>query len=93
MVEVPRFVRKKTRDVTFRDMTQTRWLRVPLPEIAYVRAIYEAYDGIGTLSAPIAARGELSLWVAPGQEALADEVERRLADEVGLQRIATPTTG
>ena len=68
-------------------MLQTRWLRVPVREIAYVRAIYEAYDGLCILSAPAADRGELTLWVGPGQEALADEVERRLARDAGLQRI------
>ena len=71
-------------------MGETRWLRVPVAEIGYVRSIYEAYDGLGTLSAPAADRGELSLWVAPGQEALADEIERRLARDAGLQRISGP---
>jgi hypothetical protein len=69
------------------DQGETRWLRVPVAEIAYARAIYEAYDGLGMLTAPAADRGELCLWVAPGQEALADEVEARLARECGLQRI------
>ncbi len=72
-------------------MSETRWLRVPLAEMAYVAAIYEAYDGLATLTAPSASRGELVLWVATGQEALADEVERRLAIEAGVQRIAAPT--
>jgi Domain of unknown function (DUF4911) len=67
-------------------MSQTRWLRVPVSEIGYVRAIYEAYDGLGMLTAPSPDRGELTLWVAPGLEWLADEVEARLVAEVGLQR-------
>jgi len=71
-------------------MGETRWLRVPVSEIDYVRAIYEAYDGLGMLTAPAPDRGELSLWVAPGQEALADEVERALTVECGLQRIPPP---
>ena len=71
-------------------MGETRWVRVPVAEITYVKSIYEAYDGLCTVSSPSAARGELSLWIAPGQEALADEVEQRLARECGLQRIATP---
>ena len=71
-------------------MGETRWFRVPVSEIAYVRAIYEAYDGLGMLTAPAPDRGELALWVPPGQEALADEVERRLVVEVGLQRIPPP---
>jgi hypothetical protein len=66
----------------------TRWYRVPVAEIAYVRSIFEAYDGVGTLSSPAADRGELTLWVAPGQEPIADELEGRLATECGLQRIA-----
>jgi hypothetical protein len=71
-------------------MGETRWFRVPVSEIAYVRAIYEAYDGLGTLTAPAPDRGELCLWVGPGQEALADEVERRLTIECGLQRVSDP---
>ena len=72
-------------------MGETRWLRVPVSEIGYVRSIYEAYDGLGTLTAPAADRGELALWVSPGHEPLADEIERRLARDVGLQRIAGPS--
>ena len=71
-------------------MSETRWVRVPVAEITYVKSIYEAYDGLCTVTSPAAARGELALWVAPGQDALADEIELRLARECGLQRIATP---
>ena len=70
---------------------ETRWIRVPVSEIGFVRAIYEAYDGLCTLSAPAADRGELALWIAPGNEALADDIERRLARTAGLQRIAART--
>jgi len=73
--------------VVFADPRMTRRFRAPVAEIAYVRSIYEAYDGVGTLSSE-AGRGELELWVAPGQEPLADEIERRLARECGLQRLA-----
>ena len=68
-------------------MGETRWLRVPVAEITYVKSIYEAYDGLCTVTSPSAARGELVLWVAPGHEALADELEQRLAQEAGLQRL------
>ncbi|MEO6952935.1 MAG: DUF4911 domain-containing protein [Polyangia bacterium] len=67
----------------------TRWVRVPVAEITYVKSIYEAYDGLCTVTSPSAARGELVLSIGPGQEALADEVERRLAREAGLQRIVS----
>ena len=66
----------------------TRRLRAPVSEIAYVRSIYEAYDGVGTLTSVAGGSGELELWVAPGQAPLADEIERRLARECGLQRLA-----
>ena len=66
---------------------ETRRYRVPVAEIAYVRAIYEAYDGLGMLTAPAPDRGELELWVGPGLEAWADEVEARLVRECGLQRL------
>jgi hypothetical protein len=69
---------------------ETRWIRVPVSEIDYVRSIYEAYDGLAMLTAPSPDRGELSLWIADGLDDLADEIEARLTREVGLQRIAAP---
>jgi hypothetical protein len=74
-------------------MGETRWLRVPVAEIAFVRAIYEAYDNLCILTAPAAERGELCLWIAPGHEDIADEIERKLSRDAGLQRIAAPTDG
>jgi hypothetical protein len=67
-----------------------RWFRVPLGEIAYVRAIVEGYDGVATVSAPDGNRGEIEWLIAPGREDEAAEIARRLAGEAGLVEIPCP---
>jgi hypothetical protein len=68
----------------------SRFFRVPLEEIGYVRAIFEGYDGVAQLKAPDPNRGEIELWIAEGFEDEVDEIARRLYDEAGLIEIARP---
>jgi hypothetical protein len=68
----------------------SRYFRVPLEEIGYVRAILEGYDGVAQLLAPDPNRGEIELWIAEGHEAEVDEITRRLYDEAGLIEISRP---
>jgi hypothetical protein len=60
-----------------------RRFHVPLPAIAYVRMILEAYDGLAVM---VSGRGErvVEWWIAPGREAEAETLARALADEVSL---------
>jgi hypothetical protein len=67
-----------------------RWFRVPLPQIAYVRAIVEGYDGVAVVSAPDPRRGEIELSIAPGQEAEAQAIVERLKREASLIEIPPP---
>jgi len=66
------------------------FFRVPLPEIAYVRAIVEGYDGLCVLHAPDPNRGEIEWLIADGREAEAAQLATRLRAEAGLQEIARP---
>ena len=68
----------------------SRWFRVPLGEIAYVRAIVEAYDGVALVRAPDPRRGEIEWLIGDGLEAEADALAERLAAEAGLIAIARP---
>jgi len=70
--------------------TTRRWFRVPLEQIAYVRAIVEGYDGVAVVSAPDPRRGEIELQIAPGQEAEAQALVQRLVDEAHLIEIPPP---
>jgi hypothetical protein len=64
-----------------------RRFRLPLEEIAYVRMIVEAYDGLAVVVSPEANLGLVEWWIAPGREAEADELARRLEGEARLQPI------
>jgi hypothetical protein len=69
----------------------SRFFRVPLGEIAYVRAILEAYDGLAVLRAPDPNRGEIEWLIGEGREAEAAELARRLANEASLIEIGRPS--
>jgi hypothetical protein len=68
----------------------SRYFRVPLEQIGYVRAIVEGYDGVASVHAPDARRGELEWLVGEGLEEEADLLARRLGTEADLVEIARP---
>jgi len=69
----------------------SRYFRVPLHEIGYVRMIVEAYDGLAFVRSLSASRGEIEWIVGEGMEREADEVAEKLATEVGLIAIDRPS--
>lgn len=69
----------------------SRFYRVPLPEIAYVRAIVEGYDGVAVVVAPDARRGEIELRIGEGLEDEALAIAARLKGEAGLVEIERPS--
>ncbi len=68
----------------------SRFFRVNPPEIGYVRAIVEAYDGVAIVRAPDPRRGEIEWLIGDGLEAEADALVKRLTREAGLIEIARP---
>ena len=72
-------------------MSTSRFFRVALPEIGYVRAIVEGYDGLAIVRAPDPKRGEIEWLIGEGLEDEAETLVRRLENEAGLIEIARPT--
>jgi hypothetical protein len=68
----------------------SRFFRVPLGEIAYVRAIVDGYDGLAVVRSREAGRGELEWLVAEGREGEADALAERLGREARLCAIERP---
>lgn len=68
----------------------SRYFRVPLAEIGYVRMIVEAYDGLAAVRSLSADRGEIEWLVGEGMTAEADALAERLRAEVGLCPIERP---
>jgi hypothetical protein len=68
----------------------SRFFRVPVEEIGYLRAIVDGYDGVAAIVAPDPRRGEVEWLVGEGMEVEADEIALRLRGEIDLQPIARP---
>ena len=71
-------------------MSTSRFFRVALEQIGYVRAIVEGYDGLAIVRAPDPNRGEIEWLIGEGLEAEAETVVRRLENEAGLIEIQRP---
>jgi len=71
-------------------VSTSRFFRIALPEIGYVRAIVEGYDGLAVVRAPDPKRGEIEWLIGEGLEDEADALVRRLEREAGLIEIARP---
>jgi len=68
----------------------SRYFRVPLSEIAYVRMIVEAFDGLAVVRSLSSSRGEIEWIIGEGMEAEAEEVAQRLAQLTGMCPIERP---
>ena len=71
-------------------MSTSRFFRVALEQIGYVRAIVEGYDGLAIVRAPDPKRGEIEWLIGEGLEDEAETLVRRLENEAGLIEIARP---
>ena len=68
----------------------SRFFRVPLEEIAFVRAILEAEEGLAQLIAPDARRGEIELVIPSDRAVEAGERLAGLGRATGWIEIARP---
>ena len=66
-----------------------RYFRLPVQEIAYVRFVVEAYEGLAVVTS-LPGRGEMEWTIPDGLLGAADELARALAGEVGLAPIPRP---
>lgn len=67
--------------------TSQRFYRIDRRDISYLRFILEAYDGMAVLTTRDAARGIVSVTIAPGCEARVDDIITALsrADEIFIE--------
>lgn len=68
----------------------SRYFRVPLDQIGYVRMIVEGYDGLAAVRSLAGDRAEIEWLVGEGLEAEADRLAERLRAETGLCAIDRP---
>ena len=68
----------------------SRFFRISLAEVAYVRAILEGYDGLAVLRVPDPDRGEVEWLIGEGLEQEAEAIAKRLEVECGLVEISPP---
>lgn len=68
----------------------SRFFRVPLEQLAYVRAVVEGYDGVALVRALDPRRGEVEWMIGEGLDDEARAIAARLSDEAGLVEIARP---
>jgi hypothetical protein len=68
----------------------SRFFRLPLEEIAYVRAIVEGYDGLAYVHSPDARRGEVEWVIGEGMDAEAEALIGRLTRTCRLIEITRP---
>ena len=67
-----------------------RFFRLPVPEIGYVRAILEGYDGVALLTVPDPNRGEIELAVGEGLEDELTAILSQLIVEAKMIEIPRP---
>lgn len=65
--------------------TIRKYYRVERSQIAYLRFIFEAYDGLANITTLNASRGTILLRVAPGRESTADAVLNDLKQDILIE--------
>jgi len=70
--------------------TIRKYYRVDRRQIAFMRFIFEAYDGLAVIRTVDAAAGIVSLHIAPGCEKDVAEILRELQNDIILEDVAPP---
>ena len=66
-----------------------RHYRVDRRQIAFIKFIFEAYDGIAGMRTINPTKGIIKLYIAPGCEEQVDRILDDLKNKILIQRIAT----
>jgi hypothetical protein len=69
--------------------TIKRCYRVDRREIAFIKFIFEAYNGIAGMRTIDPAKGVIALHIAPGCEEQVEQILRDLEKEILIRRIET----
>ena len=69
--------------------TTTQYYRVDRRQIAFIKFIFEAYDGIAGMRTTDPAKGIIKLHIAPGCEEQVGRILRDLKKEILIRRLTT----
>ena len=75
---------------------QTMWqsvikrYRVNRFDLAFLKYIFESYEGVALVTAREGRRGELDLRIAPGNESIAAAVIDHMKDDLLIEPVTTP---
>ena len=69
--------------------TTEQYYRVDRREIAFMKFIFEAYDGIAGMRTTDPAKGIIKLHIAPGCKEQVERILQDLEKEILIQRLAT----
>jgi hypothetical protein len=69
--------------------TTEQYYRVDRREIAFIKFIFEAYDGIAGIRTTDPAKGIIKLHIAPGCQEQVEQILQDLEKEILIRRLAT----
>ena len=69
--------------------TTEQYYRVDRREIAFMKFIFEAYDGIAGMRTTDPAKGVIKLHIAPGCKEQVERILQDLEKQILIQRLAT----
>jgi hypothetical protein len=69
--------------------TTIQYYRVDRRQIAFIKFIFEAYDGIAGIRTTDPVKGIIKLHIAPGCQEQVEQVLRDLKKEILIRRLAT----
>jgi hypothetical protein len=72
--------------------TIEQYYRVDRRQIAFIKFIFEAYDGIAGMRTTNPIKGIIKVHIAPGCEEQVDRILQDLKKEILIQRIATESS-
>ena len=73
--------------------TIKRYYRVDRRQIAFIKFLFEAYDGIAGMRTINPTKGIIKLHIAPGCETQVNRILQDLKKEIQIQRIAPESSG
>ena len=72
--------------------TTAQYYRVDRRQIAYIKFIFEAYDGIAGMRTINPTKGIIKLYIAPGCQEQVGRILQDLKNRILIQRIVTETS-
>ena len=69
--------------------TTTKYYRIDRRQIAFMKFIFEAYDGVANLSTINPETGIVKLNIAPGYESLAEAIVDDLSEDIIIESLSS----